>query len=198
MNQNSFMRHAGACITAMLFTAVAQADGGLSHGPQTSHVHGSAQLNVVKEGRLVHIELISPAANLVGFEHDPVSEAEHAAQQRAYSTLEDAERLFRFDKAADCRAEQTEIEPEATLAVQPTDEDEHHHYEAGDDEHGNERHADITATYRFLCKAPEGPARLRVGLFDAFPAVENLVVQYVTGDRQGGTTLNSSEPVLSF
>jgi hypothetical protein len=198
MNKNSILRPAGACISAMLFAAVAQADERASHGPQTRHVHGRAQLNLVADGGLVHIELISPAANIVGFEHAPVSEPEHAARQKAFSTLEDAERLFRFDKSAGCRAEQADIAPGSTLTAQPAHQDAHHHHEAGDDGREDAQHTDIVATYRFSCDAADGPVTLRVGLFDAFPAIDALVVQYITDSQQGGTTLGRGEPVLTF
>ena len=198
MNHNSLLRRAGAYVTAMLLTTIAQAEGRASHGPQTGHVHGRAQLNIVTEGRFVHIELISPAINLVGFEHAPVSEPEHAARQRAFSTLQDAERLFRFDEAADCRAERAEIAPGSTPTAQAAAQDVHHHHEPGDDGHEDAHHTDIVATYRFVCDGPNGPSTLRVGLFDAFPAIDGLVVQYITDSQQGGITLSSRERVLTF
>ena len=198
MIQMSLPRRTVTCIAAMLIAAIAQADGRASPGPQARHVHGSAQLNLVMDGRLVHIELISPTVNLVGFEHAPVSEAEQAAHRNALSTLGDAERLFRFDRAADCRAQQIEIAPEATLTEQAAGQDAHHHHEDGDDEPSKMHHTDITATYQFICDAPESPATLRVGLFDAFPAIDALAVQYITDSKQGGTILSSGEPVLTF
>ena len=172
MTQDTLLRRAGACITAILLAAIAHANEHASYGPQARHQHGSAQLNLVVEGRLVHIELISPAVNLFGFEHAPVSEAEHAASRDAFSTLEDADRLFRFDKAASCRAEQAEVVSGSEFASQASGQEAHHHHAAGDDNHGATQHADIAATYRFSCDAPEGPLILRVGLFEAFPAID--------------------------
>lgn len=198
MNKSSILRPAGAYISAMLFAAVAQADERTSDGPQTGHVHGRAQLNLVVESGFVHIELISPAVNIIGFEHAPVSGPEHAARQKAFSTLEDAERLFRFDKSAGCSAEQTGVAPGSKLTAQPAGQDAHHHHEAGDDESGDAQHTDIVATYRFSCNSPDGPVTLRVGLFDAFPAIDSLVVQYITDSQQGGITLSSGKPVLTF
>ena len=68
MKQSILLHRVGACIAAMLIACGSQAGDTHSHRPQTSHVHGSAALNIVTDGAAIHIELISPAANLVGFE----------------------------------------------------------------------------------------------------------------------------------
>jgi hypothetical protein len=198
MKQSILLHRVGACIAAMLIACGSQAGDTHSHRPQTSHVHGSAALNIVTDGAAIHIELISPAANLVGFEHAPVSEAEHAAHRTALSTLEDADRLFRFNKIAGCRAEQVEIVSGSTPAIQPPGHEAHRHREADDDGHADKGHSDITAIYRFTCDVPGKRETLHVGLFDAFPALENLSVQYISDGRQGAATLNSGEAELEF
>ena len=198
MKQSILLHHAGAFIAALLIACGSQAGETHSQRSQTSHVHGSAALNLVTDGAAIHIELISPAANLVGFEHAPVSEAEHAAHKNALSTLENTDRLFRFSKAAGCRTEQVEIVSGSTPAVQPPNHEAHRHHEAEDDGHADKGHSDITAIYRFTCDAPDKLETLHVGLFDAFPALENLSVQYITDGRQGAATLNSGEAALAF
>jgi hypothetical protein len=52
--------------------------------------------------------------------------------------------------------------------------------------------------YRFTCDFPGNLDTLHVGLFDAFPALDNLTVQYITDGRQGAATLNISEAKLAF
>ena len=198
MNRIVFLHRAGVCIIAMLIAAGSQADESHSHRPQTSHVHGIAALNLALDGKAVHIELNSPAANLVGFEHAPVSEAEYTAQENALLTLKNADQLFRFNKTANCHAAQVEIESGSTQAARPPAQDGHRHHESDDEEHSDMRHSDITAMYRFTCDAPGELDTLRVGLFDAFPAINNLAVQYITDGGQGAATLSSGEPLLTF
>jgi hypothetical protein len=198
MNQIVLLHRAGVCIIAMLIAANAQAGESHSHRPQTSHVHGIAALNLVVDGKAVHIELNSPAANLVGFEHAPASEAEHSAQKNALLTLKNADQLFRFNKTANCHAAQIEIESGSTQAARPPARDGHRHHESDDEEHADMRHSDITAIYRFTCDAPGELDTLRVGLFDAFPAINNLAVQYISDGGQGAATLSSGEPLLRF
>jgi len=198
MNRIALLSRTGVCIIAVLIAASAQANESHSHRPQTSHVHGIAALNLVVDGKAVHIELNSPAANLVGFEHAPVSEAERAAQKDALSTLKNADQLFRFNKAANCHAAQVEIESGSTQAARPPAQDGHRHHESDDEEHADTRHSEITAMYRFTCDAPGELDTLRVGLFDAFPTINNMAVQYITDRRQGAATLSSGEPLLAF
>lgn len=198
MKQSIFLNRTGARIAAVLIASGSQAGEMHPHRPQTSHVHGSAALNLVTDGAVIHIEMISPAANLVGFEHAPVSAAEHAARKNALSTLENADRLFRFNKTASCRTEQVEIVSGSTPTLQSPGQESHRHHETNDAGHADTRHSDITAMYRFTCDAPGNLDTLHVGLFDAFPALDNLTVQYITDGRQGAVTLNGGEAELAF
>ena len=189
---------ARACITAMLIAAGAQASESHPHRTQTSHVHGNAAMNIVADGSVIHIELTSPAANLVGFEYAPVSESEHTAHANALSTLKDADRLFRFNETATCRAAEVDIVSGSTRPAKSSGHEAHRHHDHDDDEHADTRHSDITAMYQFDCGAPGKLDTLHVGLFDAFPAIDNLNIQYVTDDRQGAASLNSGAPILAF
>lgn len=75
------------------------------HRQHGAHVHGIAALNLAFEGNEVQIELDSPAANIVGFEHVPSSADDQAALDEAVATLEDGDKLFRFNDEAGCRME---------------------------------------------------------------------------------------------
>lgn len=198
MNRILRLHRAGVYIIAISIAAGSQADESYSHRPQTTHVHGIAVLNLVLDGKAVYLELNSPAANLVGFEHAPVSEAEHTAHENALLTLKNADQLFRFNKTANCHAAQVEIESGSTQAAQPPAQDEHRHHESDDEEHADTRHSDIAVMYRFTCEAPGELNTLRVGLFGAFPAINNLAVQYITDRGQGAATLRSGEPLLTL
>jgi hypothetical protein len=86
------------------------------HRQQGAHVHGIVALNLALKGQEVRIELDSPAANIVGFEHAPSSESDHAALDKAVATLKDGDRLFRFNEDAGCRMETANVTSEL-LAV---------------------------------------------------------------------------------
>lgn len=166
------------------------------------HVHGIAVLNLAFEGQEVHIELDSPAANIVGFEHAPSSEADHAALNKAVATLKDGDRLFEFNDDADCRMEETRIV--STLLEKEHEEHadkhsgDHAHEEKDEHEHEGETHSDIKSAYLFKCDTPGKLKQLTVELFGAFPSMEKLKLQYVIDNRQGAKELTASNHVVTF
>jgi hypothetical protein len=172
------------------------------HRQHDSHVHGIAELNLALDGREMQIELDSPAANLVGFEHAPSSAADRAALDQAVAVLEQGERLFVFNRAAGCRLADVEIESEL---IDGEHEGHKHHDEHDHDEkshhghqHDGETHADIKAAYRFECDNPARLEQLDVELFRRFAGTERLNVQFVIDDKQGAAELTASDPVLRF
>lgn len=171
-----------------------------------AHVHGIAALNVALEGDEVHVELDSPAANIVGFEHAPSSKADHATLDQAVATLKDGDQLFRFDSKAGCRMEEAKVT--SALLDESHDEhaDDHGHEEKGahaNDEHGHEEHqdethSDIAAAYHFECDQPNRLTELTVELFEAFPGMEELNVQYIIESKQGAAELTPTAHVVTF
>jgi hypothetical protein len=176
------------------------------HRQHGAHVHGIAALNLALEGQEVHIELDSPAANIVGFEHAPSSEADHAALDKAVALLKDGDRLFRFNEGAGCRMESAKVTSE--LLEEEHEDHEHEkreghtgekHEDAHDEhEHAGETHSDIEAAYHFECAAPGKLTQLTVEIFEAFPVTERLNVQYVIESKQGAAELTASSHVIMF
>jgi ABC-type Zn2+ transport system substrate-binding protein/surface adhesin len=166
------------------------------HRQYGAHVHGIGKLNIVLDGDEVHIELDSPAANIVGFEHQPRSAEDRAALERAARTLRDGDRLFLFSRDAGCRQEKATVESDMLEAA----DKKQRGYEHGSEkmEHDDHAHADIRVEYRFECSRPDRVEQLVVELFEAFPGTERLDVQYVIGSRQGAAELNSARHVLRF
>lgn len=185
------------------------------HRQHDAHVHGIAALNLALEGEEVHIELDSPAANIVGFEHAPSSEADHAALDKAVAALKNGDQLFRFNNEAGCRMEKAMVT--STLLKEEHDDhgdkhsddhdheekgehghEKHDHEEHGHEEHEGETHSDIEAVYHFECDQPGKLAQLTVELFEAFPATEELNVQYVIESKQGARELTAKNHVVKF
>lgn len=191
---------------------------GHEHRQHGAHVHGIAALNLALEGDEVHVEFDSPAANIVGFEYAPSSQADHAALDKAVAMLKDGDRLFRFNTQAGCRMEKSivssallEEEHDAHAGRHSDDHDHegkdeqrHEKHEAhGHEEHGHkeqegETHSDIQAVYHFECDKPGRLTQLTVELFEAFPATEEIDVQYVIESKQGAAELTPSAHVVRF
>jgi hypothetical protein len=162
-----------------------------------AHVHGSASLDIAWDGNAVHIGLESPAADLVGFEHPPETDADRAALEGAVLRLKDGDRLFRFSPEAACKL--VEVAVESPLLAPPGGhgQDEHAGHdgpEGNEAEHGHEHHANLEVAYRFVCAQPAKLERVRVGLFEAFPATETLRVQYVGTGGQSAAELRAASP----
>jgi len=159
------------------------------HGSLDAHEHGAAQLNVVLDGKMLHLQLDSPAMNLVGFEHAAKSDADKAKVAAARSQLEQPQALFGVN-AGDCNISKQELESPLFA--------EHKHEEHHEHDHGSE-HSDIHAHYSLDCQKPEELKQLDLGeLFKRFPATEKIQVQLIGPNGQQGLELTPAQPTLSF
>jgi hypothetical protein len=180
-----------------LVPPVVPADDAHAHREHGPHEHGVGSLNLVVDGSVVEIELESPAANILGFEHAPKDEAERAALDRAVLALKDGERLFGFPAEAGCRLTRSSVSS-TLLGDEPAaaEHAEHGDSPAAESDHdaGHERetHADLDADYRFECQnaARIGPVEVR--LFEAFPGTLRLRVQFATAKGQGAVELTAA------
>jgi hypothetical protein len=174
------------------------------HRQHGVHKHGVGKINIAQEDKEIYIELESPAANIVGFEHAPDSEADHEALEKALTQLKNGTDLFLLPDAAGCRLVNADI----TTPLQDHADDSSHredgkhageqHAHEDSHEHEGETHSDITATWQFSCAQPEKLDQIMVILFEVFPKTEHLQVQYITGKQQGATKLSATQPVLRF
>ena len=103
-----------------------------------SHEHGSASMNVALDQNSLLIELESPWDNLVGFEHAPSTDEQHALIDGALDLLNHPKQLFTFNGVT-CVA--TEIEIDSSL---PEGDDDHHdgHDDHDDHKDGHDDHDD--------------------------------------------------------
>ena len=194
-------------LTVFLFPAALYALPGVSaeeeheheHRQHDVHVHGIAALNFVLEGKEVHIEFESPAANIVGFEHAPSTEADYAALDKAVATLKEGNPLFKFNDKAGCRMETAKVVSSLLDEEHDGHEDEHAYEEKNNKEQEHqEDHSDIEVSYHFECTAPDKLKQLTVELFDVFPGTEKLKVQYIIENKQGGLELTAADHVIKF
>jgi hypothetical protein len=179
------------------------------HRQHGAHEHGVGILNIAQEGVELHIELDTPAVNIVGFEHVPNNEEEHEALENALERLRDGAALFVFPEEADCRLlsadAKTPLADHEGGEAHPVDthDDEQHEAHHEEDEHhdGHDHeaaHADIDAAWYFTCEHSDRLDRIGVRLFDVFPRTQRLQVQYITEKQQGAASLNAAQPELRF
>ena len=187
------MRHLLLALPFALLPLAAQAhehshDHDHAHDSLGAHEHGVASLNVALDGKLLELQLESPAMNLVGFEHAAKSDADKAKVAAAKRELEQPLSLFAL-ASGDCKA--TEVELESPLFGGEGHEHDHHAHEG--------EHSDVQAHYRFECANANELKQLDLGeLFKRFPATEKIQVQLIGPSGQQGVELTPAQPRLSF
>lgn len=156
------------------------------HGlEQKAHLHGLAELTLVIEGEALEIELESPAANIVGFEHKAKSKEQIAAVEKARELLESSKDVFAFS-GGDCEIQQVSADLDALG---------HHD---GHSEHHESEHSEVTASYRFQCPQANQLESVSVNLMALFPGIETLKVQWITEQHQGAVDLNQHSNRIVF
>ena len=178
-----------------------------------AHVHGLGGLNIALDGNLLYLELNSPAANIIGFEHTPQNEREKETVSRAIQKLEGGAELFVPNPKAGCGLQESrvhhslELEPEDSgkhgsfphRAADTHAEDGHRDGKDGDhEEELHDEHSDIEATYSFSCSRPDMLEEIDVRLFETFPGFEKIQLQLLTPDGQKGATLTPRDHRISF
>jgi hypothetical protein len=126
----------------------------------------------------------------VGFEHAPGNAQQQARLQQVRAWLSEPARLVVLPEDARCRLVAAEVEmPSAGNAGEPSE-----HV----DPDGTATHADIHAEYRFVCDRPSVLDGLDVLLFELFPALQELQVQYIVPGGQAAAVLTPREHRLNF
>jgi hypothetical protein len=189
-----------AAAAVLAFFPPPAAMAGEGHRQHGVHQHGEGTLNVIVEGSELYLEFISPAADIVGFEHRPRNAAQENVLQEAMRRLQDGGRLFNPAALARCRLAEAEV----TTDLIDMGKDDHGRQKdrgshAHDHEHGHDHerkgqdhdiHADFEASYRFSCTQPASLDRLEVRIFEFFPALQEVRVQVVTGQGQKGVLID--------
>ena len=178
-----------------------------------AHVHGAASINVALEGKNLYIELISPAANIVGFEHHPRTQEQKSAVKKAIETLKAGEKLFALPPEAGGKLVKSMVQTDIEGDSGHKSEDEHLHKEVknGKEDHGSkhrhqdhregdehERHSEFKAEYHFICSKPEKLAHIDIMLFRSFPGIEHIEVQLLTDTQQTALELTGKMNKIKF
>ena len=157
-----------------------------------AHVHGEAELMIAVEGNRVEMQLVSPAANIFGFEHEPANAEQIQQIHRAEEILSATDSLFIFESLS-CQAieQHLDIPFLDSLSEAEHQHAEEDHHEHADDHHHDE-HAEVVAHYVYECDG-DAPSALNTSLLSDFPAIEAFEVQWVTETTQGAQELSANQ-----
>jgi hypothetical protein len=108
-----------------------------------AHVHGLSELTIAMDAKTIEIQLISPAMNLVGFEHKATSKQDIAAVKQAELILGQQDSLFLI-AGGDCEHLSTSIDSGDLLESDNhhDDHEDHDDHEKHDDHDDHEKHDD--------------------------------------------------------
>ena len=168
---------------ALLLGAALPASAGPGGHP-APHVHGAAELRISVDGAQLEVQFESPLENLVRFERAPRNDKEREAIRTMVTQLRNVPGLFTPTAAAACTPADVRLASPAIpaqLLGEPAP--------AGSDSKPAGDHADLAATYRFRCAAPERLNGLETRLLKAFPGVHKLQVPVAAPRGQSSTVL---------
>lgn len=159
------------------------------HASLDSHEHGIGELDVALEDGVLALELRSPAANLLGFEHAPRNAEEQRQVARLQEQLGQPQALFVLPAAAGCRPAAQQLDSPLFASHS---EAHGHAADAG-------AHSEVQARYRFDCRTPEALDALDAApLFRQFPATVRLQVQLIGPRGQQGGELTAGASRLGL
>jgi hypothetical protein len=188
MKTRSLLFKAAACCAVAccaLLTRPSRAEEFEQHPP---HEHGKVTINAALDGNQLVVELISPAVNVVGFEHAPRNDDERAAVTAAAKLLGNGRGLFTLPKEARCQFEKA-----ALKAPQ---------WETTDDAPGQPeppgQHADYEAHISYQCWSPEHLTWLEPSLLDKLRNVTEARLNITTPRGQQSEVATSGHAHIAL
>ncbi|MGD1393926.1 zinc uptake protein ZrgA [Vibrio harveyi] len=129
-------KHALALVIGLSLTATANAEEYRQH---EAHVHGHVEFNIAQDGKDLLIEITSPGADVVGFEHAPENAEQENALNNAIAALKDTNKLFAINQQAKCVIEDVHVAH--TLGEESHEGHDHHDHGGHDhDKHDHDKH----------------------------------------------------------
>jgi hypothetical protein len=154
-------------------------------------------MDVVVEGQTLEIELISPLANLISFEHEPETEAQKKEARDMAAVIRKAEALFVPSAQAECRLKEVSLES-GVLEDELLFPDGHAGNARGGHDDHEDGHSDLEVEIEFMCLHPEKLSGLKVDLFRVFPTLHELEVRMVTPAGQKAAELTPEANMLRW
>lgn len=176
-----FYPRASARSTTLLLSLSLAAWPVLASDNPGAHQHGHADLQMAIDNERVDLLLLSPAYNLIGFEHKPRTDEQ---QQRVNDTEQWANETAMINTVAgNC----TLVSSAMHVGWSEAKGDGHKHDHDHDHDSG---HADIEITQTLNCPNLSESAQFETGLMARFPELQHLNMQWVGPLGQGATRLS--------
>lgn len=162
------------------------------HENEAAHVHGEADMMLVMQGSDMEISLLSPAINIVGFEHQAVEKKDIKKVDDMILKLSKPDEFLNFN-GIDCALEKAS---DNLSGFKHDDDDHHHEHDHHHDEH--KQHKNVEITYKYQCK-PDGSLKsMKIGFFALFSGLNVLELQWVINESSGLSKLNRDSNSVTF
>ncbi|MDM7860433.1 DUF2796 domain-containing protein [Alteromonas sp. ASW11-36] len=175
---------------------------------QQPHVHGAGKLFVGQENQTWELMFEIPAANAIGFEHLPTSDAETARIKTYINAVENNKALVIAEAGCRLRGAEHAIDEVFLSAVDEHHEHDHdhdkhaHHHQDKHEHHdhdGHEHHGEhysVEFTLTFTCE--NATNEFVINVFDGAFGLNELNTEWFTESGQGATTLTPASRTLKF
>ena len=164
-----------------------------------AHVHGLSELTIAMDTKTIELQLISPAMNLVGFEHKASSKQDIAAVKQAELILGQHNSLFLI-AGGDCEHLSTSIDSDDLLESDNhhDDHDDHGKHDDHSEHDQGETHSEMVASYSYTCKDTSNLSSIKVALFTSFPGIHKINTLWVTPSKQGSSMLSAKNSTINL
>lgn len=157
---------------------------------QSAHVHGEGRVNIAIDGNHISMQLESPGADIVGFEHEARTSDEKAAITRAIAQLSDPMLLIGFEADAGCEVQRASAEIEGEHEEEKQEEHDQHENE--------EAHGAFAAEYEFECADISALGHIEFTYFSQFGNAQSLDIVLIDGSGQRSEEIDRANPVLQL
>jgi|GEM_PF-1815656 len=190
-------------IVSLGFPVAATLHAQTEHRLSEAHVHGTAQLTVLQEGRKILVEFITPAANIVGYEDSPKNDTQIGQIESALHLLETVDSVLRLSDL-DCDLVRSQSSATGQFAVHMyASEADNEHETIVNDTAGHDHkehdivdleaiHAGFQANFELDCRFETTPNEFAVTAFESFNGIEILQLKWVLNGLQGAEQLSRS------
>ena len=153
------------------------------------HEHGTSNVTIALDKNVLQIQLEAPLVDIIGFEGRPKTELQKQAYKVASNKLKNWKNILKFETGS-CSNKR--------VAISDKHKNRHVHKHKNHDNEEKNIHTDIKVLYEFYCTDPINFKSLKVKLFEIFPDVKKINVQWTTNSGQGQKALNLNQNEINI
>jgi hypothetical protein len=159
-----------------------------------SHKHGSANLNIAIDNKVIAIHFESPAVNIIGFEYQPNDEAQRSLISAAKSKLSNFANSYELQGEPNCLMISSSADWVSEHSESEHSESEHSEQDETVGASLETEHAEFVVEFELQCEQINNLTAIDVSLLALFPAIDEIDTQviYTGGQIKQELTRNNT------